>query len=425
MPSWLMPAGLGVLAMGAAATAAGKKAGWNREPNHADLAPQFRIGSRVRVLRAFEELEEIRDIWSDWAETPDADFDVFRTVLECGSDPAQPRVMVVERCGNPDAIWIASLSTTTLNEKIAYLNVPMPRVRLLNSVYGGFLGNQSRENSELIAQELRQSLNRGEADVTVFRYLREDAPLHAVITNTRSSLIRDHFRATHSHSFMALPDRAEAIYAGLSKEHRWKLRRDARRFREAFAHLTVVRFDSTHRLQEMFQDAEAIAATTYQRGLGVGFSDTRPIRELLRLEAEKGWLRGYILYAGGRPCAFWIGCVYGGKFLSEYLGHDPAYAKHSPGNYILTSAMEDLCREGVKAIDFGFGEAQYKQRFGTDHRHERTIYVYAPTWPGIRARAARTTAMLINSAGKAVLRRANLGGRIKKMWRQRVAHPSS
>src|SRR5438477_1344543 len=256
MPSWLMPAGLGVLAMGAAATAAGKKAGWNREPNHADLAPQFRIGSRVRVLRAFEELEEIRDIWSDWAETPDADFDVFRTVLECGSDPAQPRVMVVERRGNPDAIWIASLSTTTLNEKIAYLNVPMPRVRLLNSVYGGFLGNQSRENSELIAQELRQSLNRGEADVTVFRYLREDAPLHAVITNTRSSLIRDHFRATHSHSFMALPDRAEAIYAGLSKEHRWKLRRDARRFREAFAHLTVVRFDSTHRLQEMFQDAE-------------------------------------------------------------------------------------------------------------------------------------------------------------------------
>ncbi len=335
-------------------------------------------GARIRIIRTPEKVEEIRPAWSTWRGHRDADIDVYQTLLGFRSDAATPHVILVERDGHPDAILVGTASTTTLSKRIAYLTMPVPRVRV-----------------------------------------------HRVATHVRSVLMRDHVRTRHSHWLMTLPDHAEAIYAGLSSEHRWKLRRDAKRFRAAFADLKITRFDCPERLEALIRDTEQVAATTYQRGLGVGFSDSRPIRELLRLEAKKGWLRGYLLYVGDRPCAFWIGCVYDGVFLSEYLGHDPSYAKHSPGNYLLTHVMEDLWHEGVRAIDFSIGEAPYKQRFGNRHWNESTVYLYAPTWTGMRLKALHTIAALINSVGKSLLERMKLAGRVKKFWRQRVTHQTS
>ena len=234
--------------------------------------------------------------------------------------------------------------------------------------------------------------------------------------------MRDAFPTSHSHSVMTLPNNVEEIYGGLSSEHRWRLRRDAKRFRAAFADLKISRFDCPEQLETLIRDAEQVAATTYQRGLGVGFSDSQPIRELLSLEARKRWLRAYLLYVGDRPCAFWIGCVYNGVFLSEYLGHDPSYAKHSPGTYLLTHVMEDLCRDSVTAIDFGIGEALYKQRFSRTTWEETEIRVYAPTWRGMRVKAIRAAAAITNKVGKGLLERAHVADRIKKVWRRRAAH---
>ncbi len=154
----------------------------------------------------------------------------------------------------------------------------------------------------------------------------------------------------------------------------------------------------------------------------MGFSKTRFVQELLTLEAAKGWLRGFVLYAGPQPCAFLIGNVYSNTFLNEYFGHDPAYSKHSPGMYLLMHAIEELCRDGVAAIDFGIGKAFYKERFANSHWNESTIYIYAPTWTGMRVKALRTMALLINSVGKRLLERAHVADRIKKLWRRRVAH---
>ncbi len=172
----------------------------------------------------------------------------------------------------------------------------------------------NQENSRLIISELERSLRHGDADLAILNYVREDTPLYQVASRLPSAMMRDHFPTAQAHSLMVLPDRPEDIYARLSSEHRWKLRRDAKRLRAAFPELRVDRFVGLDRLQQMTADTERVAATTYQRGLGVGFSDTEIIRELLGLEATKGWLRGYILYLGEQPCAFWIGRVYNGVF---------------------------------------------------------------------------------------------------------------
>jgi CelD/BcsL family acetyltransferase involved in cellulose biosynthesis len=84
-------------------------------------------------------------------------------------------------------------------------------------------------------------------------------------------------------------------------------------------------------LDHLFHDVEEIARKTYQRGLGVGFADTTRMRQRLELAARKGWLRAYLLYLGERPCAFWIGMLYGDTFVSDYTGYDPDLRQFSPG----------------------------------------------------------------------------------------------
>ena len=380
-------------------------------------------GPKIRVIRTVEGMEEIRHAWMAWKGHRDADIDVCETLLRC-SPEEKPYIILVERNGQPDAILIGRLSTTTLTERIAYMTFPTSRVRVLSFVYGGFLGNQSEENSKLIVNALEKSLRRREADVAILNYVREDGSLYQLATHVRSALMRGRVPASQLHWMLDVPESADEIFAEISREHRRKLRAEAKKFRTAFPDLEIVRFPGGDRLEELITAAEQVAATTYQRALGAGFSDTRVIRELITLEAMRGWLRGYVLYVGSRPCAFWIGCAYNRVFLSEYLAHDPAYAKYSPGTFLLMQIIEEICRDDVIAIDFGIGDALYKRRFSNRHWVENTVYLYGPTWTGMRVKALRTMAVFIETTGKSLLG-TKLSGRIKKLWRSRLAAAAS
>lgn len=376
----------------------------------------------TRVITNLDQLEDVRSAWSDWPCHRDADWDVYRTVLASTPAPAAPYVIVVERADKPEAMLVGVASTTAFTSKIAYFTMSLSHVRMATFTYGGFLGNQSKTNSRLVVESIVRLLRENHADVAVLRYVRIDSALYTHAVNTGSLMMRDHVRETHTHRMMVLPPDPEAIYGGLSREHRKHLRSETKRFRAACGDdLKVERFVLPDELDRLMRDSERIAATTYQRGLGVGFSDSSQIRSLLALEAEKGWLRGYVLYVGDRPCAFWIGCVYNDDFLSEYLAHDPEYSKYSPGNYLLGRVMEELCREGVKRIDFGIGDAFYKQRFSNCSWEEGPVYLYGPTFKGMQAKTMRAIASAVNQLAKRSLQKTRWGARLKKFFRSRPA----
>jgi CelD/BcsL family acetyltransferase involved in cellulose biosynthesis len=379
---------------------------------------------RVRVVRTLEEVEQIRSVWMAWPEHRDADIDVFLTVLRCEAEGAEPHIIVIERNGRPDAIVVGMLTVSNLRERIAYVSLPISNVRTLSFAYRGFLGKQTEENCNLVLNEIERSLRRREADIALLGYVREDSPLYQVAARPQSVWTRGVSSASQTHWKMNITEAQDGIFATISGDHKRKLRAEAKKFRAAFSDLEVVRFEGSERFDVLMNDAEQVAATTYQRALGAGFSNTKSVRDLLALEAEKGWLRAYILYFGGRPGAFWIGSVYNGVFLSEYLAHDPAHAKFSPGTFLLMQAMEEFQGAQITGIDFGIGDALYKQRFSNQHWKENTLSAYAPTWVGMRVKAIRNVAALVDSTAKNLLG-AKLTGRVKKMWRDRLSQKSS
>ena len=174
----------------------------------------------------------------------------------------------------------------------------------------------------------------------------------------------------------------------------------------------------------MVRDIEEIAKKTYQRGLGVGFIDSPEMRNRLRFEAERGWLRAYVLYLSDRPCAFWVGRLYRNAFHSEFMGYDPCYSRYSPGMFLIMRVLEDLCggngSEKIEEVDFGLGDAQYKEVLGNREWLDTSLYLFGPNLKGIGLSFLRTPIMAIDAIARAALEGTSFLPRIKRAWRNIV-----
>jgi CelD/BcsL family acetyltransferase involved in cellulose biosynthesis len=166
-----------------------------------------------------------------------------------------------------------------------------------------------------------------------------------------------------------------------------------------------------------FEEAVKIARKTYQWGLGVGFRDGEEHRKRLTLEAEKGWLRGYILYVKNEPVAFWICTVYQDIAYTGYTGYDPNWSRYRVGIFLLLRFVEDMCRQNVKQLDFGLGTAPYKEEFADTKFDEAIISVFRFGLRGISLNMLRLLTQGPAELVRTLLLRLRLEQKVKKFWR--------
>ena len=371
----------------------------------------------VEVLRAVSDLERIRPAWESWPGNRESDIDFYLTVAGSSPETVRPHVMVISRGGRPDAILVGRLDRRRIPFRLGYLNFRV-KADVLFFVAGPLRGNASPENCRLFVQEIRRSLSSGEAHAAYFHHLPTNSDLYSLVRETPGLLARDPVQETHAHFSRSLPATAEEFQRSLSlklrSNHRWNnLARD-------FPNAVKVRcFTELAELEELIRDAEQVARTTYQRGLGVGFADTLHERERLTLKARKGWLRAYILYIAQRPAAFWIGDIDGTTFGGEYTGYDPAFRKYSPGMYLTLRGIEDLCTR-VSEVDFGTGWAEYKEGLCDREWTEASTYIFAPSVKGLELRLARFLTAGLHASLSRALETTGFLRLAKRVWRARL-----
>jgi len=382
------------------------------------------------IARTIAEVEAIRDVWARWKTHRDSDIDYCLGFVWARQTFIRPHVIVISRDGRPDAILVGRVERARMDSKIGYFRIPESPIRLLCVSYRGLLGNGSAENCELFLQSIMESLKRGEADASMLHYALVDSPIYKKALSVPGFAVRDHRPETLPHHALELPTDIDQVYRGLSLGLRGQLRRQQKRIEEEFAgSIEVHCFRDQSGLDYMMSQSEAVAKQTYQRGLGVGFQDSSETRQRLRLCAEKGWLRAYLLRLRGKPCAFFIGTLYEGVYCGDYTGYISELADYSLGSYLLMSAIRELCNDGVKTFDFGPGRAEYKERFGNRVWVESCIYVFAPGLKGFFLNGIRTSTGFFNDTLTRLLDGVNLLPKIKKLWRNvlRASHtePSS
>jgi hypothetical protein len=162
---------------------------------------------------------------------------------------------------------------------------------------------------------------------------------------------------------------------------------------------------------------EEIAQKTYQRGLGAGFVYDDENLHRMSLSANRGWLRAYLLYINKRPCAFWAGTLYEDVFYLDFTGYDPQFRQYEPGTVLLVRMIEDLCQHGIRKVDFGYGEAFYKQRFCNESWREASVYIFSTEIRSILINIMRTLVVSASNLAEKTLKRVNYLNKLKKYWR--------
>jgi CelD/BcsL family acetyltransferase involved in cellulose biosynthesis len=116
--------------------------------------------------------------------------------------------------------------------------------------------------------------------------------------------------------------------------------------------------------------------------------------------------------------------VYQKTFHGGYLAFDPAYKRFSIGMFLMRRVIDRLCDHNVadviEEIDFGLGDAQYKQVLGNRSWQNATVYIFGPSLRGLALNVLRTPIVLMDQLAKRALDKAGRLQQIKKVWRERV-----
>lgn len=337
----------------------------------------------IRTVRDLRELETLRSIWKSWAGTRDSDLDVFSSAVRWRGRDCQPHVIVLARNGEPDAILVGLRERKKLPLRLGHITVCQPEVNVLEFAPGGLRGRASAENSVALIQRVVRSLDEGEADLAVWKWLEVDSPLYSGMLQLQP--LSGRFPSDDDQWLMDFPRGPGAFLSSLGRSQRSKLRRKYKKVLSYFAdRLRVRQFCSVADLELAISAMEEIAAKSEKRRFGWGFFDTQQMREQMFIAAKGGWLRIYVLYLDDKPAAFWMGTLYNRCLQADHVGYDPVWKKFSPGIFLFLNILEDLCQADIEMVDFGGRSSQLKQCFGALRRAESQVHIYAPTLRGVR-----------------------------------------
>jgi len=376
---------------------------------------------RIRVLRSAEEVEALATELSADGIRSDANIDLFRAVLRSLQNVIRPHVLVLDRGGRIDGLLMARLEQTQMPAMFGYATLFRPSLRCL--VVATECVDGAPSDQGLLTQELFRGLGSGEADVVLLQHVAVDSALHAAALRHAPRFARQRFLAQEPHWVLDVPDSAEELLHELPKSVRDNLRRYSRKLAREFGERLEVRcYDRPEDFDAIMRDVEAIAATTYQRGLSAGFhaEDDAPF---VRNALDEGFFRAWVLYLDGTPCAFETGYAHNGSVVIAAKGFDPAYGRHHAGKVLQLRILEDLCADPtIRTLDFGFGDAEYKERLSNRGWSDTDVAIYARTWRGLRANAGRTAVLGADQLARRVAGKvAGEDGlaQLKRRWRDR------
>ncbi len=378
----------------------------------------------IITAQSFDEIEAIRPIWEEMQSNEtypviNANIDRYISVIKASNDYVRPYIIFIKKNDHPLLMLIARVENHKLSFKIGYKNLFNPRLKCLTVVYGGFLGDQTSSSCEIIISCLRKLLSNGEFDMVRFSHLKTNSVLYNFEKKLLSLWERGCFNKKAVHWAMAVPPNMDVFYKSLPPKFRSNLKRHRRKIEKNFPDdVKFVVYDKPEQLNEVFEYVSQISSTTYQHGMGCGFTDNLLTRELLTTAAEKGWLRTDILFVKGQPCAFQMGLIYKNIYFGEQTGFDPQWSHYRVGTVILLNVFQDLCGiANVKCFDFGFGDADYKRSYGTEHWQECTINFFASRPYPIFLNLLTSSAIWINYGATFMLKEFKVINFVKRKWR--------
>jgi Acetyltransferase (GNAT) domain len=166
--------------------------------------------------------------------------------------------------------------------------------------------------------------------------------------------------------FIDLRDTFASYLKKLAKKPRSNLIRAERRFVEYCNSDTNFREYRTPQEVNIFTNLANSISLVAHKPRAHGLIDTPETREFLQAHAEKGLVRGYILFHADHPVSYVLCISQCENIRFHKIGYDSKYRRQSPGAVILYYLLIRLFSENkFEYLDFECLEADFKKRFAT------------------------------------------------------------
>lgn len=367
---------------------------------------------------------KVHDFWRSFAQTRDADPDFLSFLVSSRPEAEELNILVVRRDHRIEALLVGRQEWMRHEAKVGYLRFFTPSLRTLIVSYGGWLGPIDDLSATALVDGLLEMLRLRRTDATLFHFLPSNSPLARQALTRPPRLVRDRSVSRETHRFLRCSSGAESLLQSISTNERSNQRRRGRKLAKDFHRVDIETFRRPEDIAPLMTRAEHVAQRSYQRGLGVGFSSSNDIRSRLQYFADAGWLRGFALLLNGSPCAFWIGSLRRGVFVSDYLAFDPAYSKYAPGMYLTLESLALLEKDQsapIHCVDFGLGDAVYKERLGNASEEESQVLIYGTSPRALAANFMRSTLGRVNPWLRSLANANAWAAQAKKIMRSRYA----
>lgn len=376
----------------------------------------------IKTIQDIENLQRIKSIWENWQCHPNTDFQHFKLVCGLREEVYCPYVFLIEKNCSVKALLVARFEKINNAPKIGYFEPVKIASDVLSVLYQGVLGDLSELAARSLVQKILDLLRSGKYDMVEFNNLQENSTLlNNLIEYSPKSWVEKEIRWS-KHWIMKLPEEPGLLIKKLKSKHRsWirgRLRKLERDFSDRLAIRWLKNFDD---IPGLCAKLEEVAKLTYQRQLGAGFKNDEEHRKRFELFSSRNLLRLQLLEIDDQISAFWIGVIYNGTFYSSETGYDPSLRVYEPGTIVFLRMVDELIKERVRKLDFGFGDAKYKSRFGTGSWLEGTVRLYAPTIKGRILKTANRGALFVDKSGRWVVNKIGVLDLIKTKWRRRLS----
>lgn len=380
--------------------------------------PASRSFKEVRLHRSVAELTEVQEFWTRTQLHPNSDFEHFLLVCELRGEVLSPCVVSLWIDGRCCCIVAGRLERQLLKPSIGYARLPGFWVTAITIIHSGIIGTLDAHSAKLVADELESLLGGGDADVAIVNLLSQAEPLSGALRMLRSC--RTRHPKWVMHRTLTLHADAGFLLKAMRPKHRYWIKRKEKDLAAAFPQgIRWSWFPSISGLPDLCEKMEAVAQTTYQRGMGAGFVNDEDTRARLALFARRNQLRVFLVEIDGKPEAFWMGVVYHSEFHSWATGYTQDFSEFEIGTLMFLRMVDKLAEEGVTKFDFGLGDAHYKQRFGDHAWEEATIRLFGPSIKAAILGSLLAACDSLDLLARRLATRFGVADRVKQRWRAR------
>lgn len=336
--------------------------------------------SHVSVIRSLDELDRLIPEWREFLATRAAEHDFFQDPLvirrmAAVAPHAIDLCVVVVREGeeSPAITCIAPCFVESRRFELRFSLFPIAgwqarRLQMFGDQMVFARGVDPAPRIARVFHALMQSaidfdyvfLQSLEVETPLWRYFngcgKSTAGLHVDMTRTSEKIHR-----------LVLQDTYQEYVATMGGKTRNTLKRRREKLAASVGgQLELVRVTRPDQVRSLLDAVDRVYPRTWQAAtFGVRRRNGEADEAVMKGIADGGWLRSYVLAAGGEPIAFLIGYQYGGVYHFEEPGYDARWASLAPGTVLSSLMIADLFTwNQPRVLDFGFGDNQYKRVFG-------------------------------------------------------------